>query len=201
MANGWIGNIWKKYCEPHEIEGRLKWEKPVSDGLFLFSNNRLNTIYSIKLLYNSEYFTRYGILIMKSRNGLIAKIKVAQKELGMAEEAYRAMLLRITGKNSCAVMDIGELERVADEMRRFGFKPSTSTAREKHGRPHLRRTTAAAMMDKVEALLADGGYHWNYAHAMARRMFGCEKVEYLDNDQLHKLVAALQIAANRRKGK
>ena len=49
-------------------------------------------------------------------------------------------------------------------------KPSTSTAREKHGRPHLRRTTAAAMMHKVEALLADGGYHWNYAHAMARRM-------------------------------
>ena len=136
---------------------------------------------------------------MKSRNGLIAKIKIAQKELGMAEEAYRAMLLRITGKNSCAVMDIGELERVADEMRRFCFRPST--AREKHGRPHLRRTTAAAMMDKVEALLADGGYHWNYAHAMARRMFGREKVEYLDNDQLHKLVAALQIAANRRKGK
>lgn len=138
---------------------------------------------------------------MKSRNGLIAKIKIAQKELAMAEEAYRAMLLRITGKNSCAVMDIGELERVADEMRRFGFKPSTSTAREKHGRPHLRRTTAAAMMDKVEALLADGGYHWNYAHAMARRMFGREKVEYLDNDQLHKLVAALQIAANRKKKK
>ena len=138
---------------------------------------------------------------MKSRNGLIAKIKIAQKELGMAEEAYRAMLLRITGKNSCAVMNIGELERVADEMRRFGFKPSTSTstAREKYGKPHLRRTTAAAMMDKVEALLADGGYHWNYAHAMARRMFGCEKVEYLDNDQLHKLVAALQIAANRKK--
>lgn len=134
------------------------------------------------------------------RKGLIAKIKIAQKELRMAEEAYRAMLLRITGKNSCAVMDIGELERVADEMRRFGFKPSTSTAREKHGRPHLRRTTAAAMMDKVEALLADGGYHWNYAHAMARRMFGREKVEYLDNDQLHKLVAALQIYANRRKG-
>ena len=57
------------------------------------------------------------------------------------------------------------------------------------------------MMDKVEALLADGGYHWNYAHAMAWRMFGREKVEYLDNDQLHKLVAALQIAANRKKKK
>lgn len=122
MANGWIGNIWKKYCEPREIEGRLKWENLFQTAFFLFANNQSNTIYGIKLLYNCIYFTIYGISTMKSRNGLIAKIKIAQKELGMAEEAYRAMLLRITGKNSCVVMDIGELERVADEMRRFGFR-------------------------------------------------------------------------------
>jgi len=65
---------------------------------------------------------------MKSRNGLIAKIKIAQKELAIAEEAYRAMLLRITGKNSCAVMDIGELERVADEMSRLRLRHGRSTA-------------------------------------------------------------------------
>ena len=53
---------------------------------------------------------------MKSRNALIAKIKIAQKELGMADEAYRAMLLRVTGKNSCAAMDTGELEAVLAEM-------------------------------------------------------------------------------------
>ena len=134
---------------------------------------------------------------MKSRNALIAKIKIAQKELGMADEAYRAMLLRVTGKNSCAAMDTGELEAVLAEMVRFGFAPKP-TAKDKYGKPHLRRTAAAPLLGKIEALLADGGYHWNYAHAMARRMFGREKVEYLDNDQLHKLVAALQIAANRK---
>nr|CBA09522.1 conserved hypothetical protein [Neisseria meningitidis alpha275] len=64
--------------------------------------------------------------------------------------------------------------------------------------PHLRRTSSAAMLDKVEALLTVGGKHWNYAHAMARRMFGKDKVEYLDDTQLHKLVAALQIAENRK---
>ena len=36
---------------------------------------------------------------------------------------------------------------------------------------------------------------------MARGMFGRDKVEYLDNAQLHKLAAALQIAANRKKKK
>ncbi|HGO8829712.1 TPA: phage protein GemA/Gp16 family protein, partial [Neisseria meningitidis] len=65
-------------------------------------------------------------------------------------------------------------------------------------KPHLRRTSSAAMLDKVEALLTVGGKHWNYAHAMARRMFGKDKVEYLDDTQLHKLVAALQIAENRK---
>lgn len=134
---------------------------------------------------------------MKNRNALIAKIKIAQKELGMADEAYRAMLLRVAGKHSCAAMDTGELEAVLAEMVRFGFAPKPM-AKDKYGKPCLRRTAAAPLLGKIEALLADGGYHWNYAHAMARRMFGREKVEYLDNDQLHKLVAALQIAANRK---
>ena len=134
---------------------------------------------------------------MKSRNALIAKIKIAQKELGMADEAYRAMLLRVTGKNSCAAMDTGELEAVLAEMVRFGFAPK-ATAKDKYGKPHLRRTAATPLLGKIEALLADGGYHWNYAYAMARRMFGREKVEYLDNDQLRRLAAALQIAANRK---
>lgn len=62
----------------------------------------------------------------------------------------------------------------------------------------VNRTSSAAMLDKVEALLTVGGKHWNYAHAMARRMFGKDKVEYLDDTQLHKLVAALQIAENRK---
>lgn len=135
---------------------------------------------------------------MKNRNALIAKIKIAQKELAMADEAYRAMLLRVTGKNSCAAMDAGELEAVIAEMVRLGFAPKT--AKDKYGKPHLRRTAAAPLMDKIEALLADGGLHWNYAHAMAQRMFQRDKVEYLDNDQLRRLAAALQIAANRKKG-
>ena len=57
------------------------------------------------------------------------------------------------------------------------------------------------MLSKVVALLTVGGKQWNYAHAMARRMFGKDKVEYLDDTQLHKLVAALQIAENRKRGK
>jgi len=130
------------------------------------------------------------------RRALIAKIKVAQKELGLDDTTYRAVLERVTGKRSCADMDVSELESVVADMRSHGFKPKAKG--NPHGKPHLRRTSSAAMLDKVEALLTVGGKHWNYAHAMARRMFGKDKVEYLDDTQLHKLVAALQIAENRK---
>lgn len=131
----------------------------------------------------------------QNRNAMIAKIKIAQKQLDMADDAYRAMLERVAGTNSCAKMTEAELERVLAEMRRMGF---TATSKN-HGQRPERRESADAMMRKIEALLADGGLHWNYAHAMAKRMFKVDRVQWLSDGNLHKLVAALQIAANRKK--
>ncbi|WP_408633867.1 gp16 family protein [Neisseria zoodegmatis] len=113
----------------------------------------------------------------------------------MSDDAYRDMLVRLTGKNSCALMDIDELERVVAEMKTKGFTPTNKN----YGQRPSRRQSADLMMRKIEALLADGGLHWNYAHAMAKRMFKVDRVEWLSDGNMHKLVAALQIAANRKK--
>ena len=56
-------------------------------------------------------------------------------------------------------------------------------------------------MGKIEALLADGNKPWRYAEAMAERMFNRKRIQWLSTDQLHRLVAALQINANREKEK
>lgn len=45
-----------------------------------------------------------------TRKKMIAKIKIGQKELAMAEQDYRAMLLRVTGKSSCALLSVAELD-------------------------------------------------------------------------------------------
>ena len=132
--------------------------------------------------------------VQKLRRSLIAKIKIAQNELGLDEPTYRAVLLRVTGKSSCTECSIPELERVAEDMRQHGFKPKNSSGR----RPN-RRSSADPMMRKIEALLLDNGWSWNYAHSMAKRMFGVGRVEWLSDGNMHKLVAALQIAANRKK--
>ena len=132
--------------------------------------------------------------VQKLRRSLIAKIKIAQKELGLDDATYRAVLLRVTGKSSCTECGIPELERVAEDMRQHGFKPKNSAGR----RPN-RRDSADQMMRKIEALLLDNGWSWNYAHGTARKMFKVDRVEWLSDGNMHKLVAALQIAANRRK--
>jgi phage host-nuclease inhibitor protein Gam len=46
-----------------------------------------------------------------------------------------------------------------------------------------------------------GKRDWNYAHALAEKMFGTHRVEWLHADQLHKLVAALMIDQKRRRAK
>jgi hypothetical protein len=56
----------------------------------------------------------------------LAAIHVARKQLGLDEETYRAVLVRVTGKDSAGAMDEAERRRVVDELRRQGFKPAKS---------------------------------------------------------------------------
>ncbi len=128
------------------------------------------------------------------RRAKVAKIHIAQNELGMADEVYRALLMRMTNKNSCSKMTDKELELVLAEMVRLGFvvKKSDPTA------PPAPRADIAPMVGKVEALLASRQLPWQYAHAMAERMFNVKRVQWLEPRQIHKLIAALQVDANRR---
>ena len=111
------------------------------------------------------------------RRALIAKIKIAQKELGLDDATYRAVL-----------------ERVVEDLRQHGFTPKKTAGQ----RPN-RRESADKMMRKIEALLLDNGWTWNYAHGTAKKMFKVDRVEWLSDGNMHKLVAALQISANRKK--
>jgi hypothetical protein len=60
--------------------------------------------------------------VQPARRAMIAKIHIARKDLAMVEESYRALLVRVTGHDSCALCDQAQLERVLAEFRRLGFK-------------------------------------------------------------------------------
>ncbi len=132
------------------------------------------------------------------RGPQLAKIHVAIAQLGLDEATYRALYERVTGKNSAARMSVAERDAVIAELARLGFQ-DTRKANGKAafpGRPA--NTDQVPMLGKIEALLADSGRQWEYARATAKRMFNVERLEWLTDVQLHKLVSALQIDANRR---
>ena len=64
--------------------------------------------------------------------------------------------------------------------------------------PQQKLFYALEALGKVEALLADAGREWAYAHSVARRVCKVERIEWCNPDQLAKVIAALQIDADRR---
>lgn len=127
------------------------------------------------------------------RRQQLARIHASKTALGLDDETYRDVLERITGKRSSAAMDdseraavVKELDRL-DKLHRWAGQPDPSLMQ---SRPMLR---------KVGALLADSKRPWNYAHGMAEKMHGIKRIEWLDDKQLHALVCAMQIDANRRR--
>lgn len=130
---------------------------------------------------------------VKMRQALIAKIHVAKNQLAMDDESYRAVLLRITRKTSCRDCTNFQLAGVIREMERLGFGQN---------RPQWQLPPASpdceAMMKKVQALLIHNGWDFNYANAIAERMYKKKRVQWLTAQQLHGVIAALQKAANKK---
>lgn len=129
-----------------------------------------------------------------TRKALLAKVHIARKELALNEETYRAMLVSVTGHNSAADLNAQQLEAVLKSLKAAGFKPKAS---KKFGKRPNVAAGKEVLLSKIEALLADAKRPWSYADAMAQRMFKVEKLSWLDEMQLRKLMQALIIDAKR----
>lgn len=135
-------------------------------------------------------------------NGNLAKIHIAKKDLGLTDEAYRDIIaINFPGKSSAKALTKAEQGRLLDLFRargwqskgpaRKGRKPFAQTP---SGTPPLR----GELIKKIEAHLTLRGLHWNYAHAMAKRICKVERVEWCDDGQLWKLVAAFEYDSKRK---
>ncbi|NVE91567.1 gp16 family protein [Vreelandella titanicae] len=127
--------------------------------------------------------------------GKLAQIHIAKAQLGLTDEDYRAILARKAGVSSAKELTNKTVGGVMHEFRRLGFQPKpTQKAGRKAPNPPA---TRQAEMKKVEALLAEAGRAWAYADGMAKHMFKVDRVDFLDDNQLHKLLQALIIDAKR----
>lgn len=132
------------------------------------------------------------------RRQQLARIHQAKKQLAMDDDTYRSLLLRVGGHSSSADMTTTQRNAVLREFARLGFKADDQAKRKRQfpGRP--KNVNDVPMLRKVEALLAEAKRPWSYAHGAAKKMFHVNRVEWLNPDQLHKLIAALQVDANRK---
>ncbi len=125
----------------------------------------------------------------------IKAIHVAQRDLALTEDTYRALLERVTGQRSAADLDAKQRRVVIDEFYRLGWKPKT------HRKPRQVAASKQKMMSKVEALLADAGRSWAYADGVAKRVCKVDSVQFCDEEQLRKVVAALMYDQRRRQAR
>ena len=132
------------------------------------------------------------------RNNGLAQIHIAKVQLGLDDDTYRAMLWGVARVRSAKDLDHAGRAKVLAHLKACGFKsaaPKVPTP----GRPrNIGTSDRGPMLRKVEALLLDAGRPWDYAHAMCRQMFKKERLEFINEAELHKLVAALVIDQKRR---
>ncbi len=129
------------------------------------------------------------------KNQLIAKVHVLKRRLGLDDGTYRDMLSRQFGVRSSAELDVERLAALCALMESHSGRRATGYP----GRPrNMEDPDRGPLLRKVEALLADAKLPWGYAHAIAMRMHGAQRVEWLPPGKIRDVVAALEYRKKRR---
>lgn len=126
-----------------------------------------------------------------SRNQRIAAIHMGKKQLGLDDDTYRDMLEQVTGKRSAKDMTDDDLVKVIQHLDQLGF-----SKREFGNKPKV-KLSKDALIGKIEAHLAENKLHWNYAKGIAKQMFQKEALEFCTENQLWRIVAALEYKKKR----
>lgn len=131
---------------------------------------------------------------MSMKKAPLAKVHIAKQQLGMDDDSYRALLARVAGVKSAKDLNPRQMGAVLAELERLGFKPKST--RQGRSKPNPAKSRVS-VMNKIEALLAEAKRPWAYADSMALHMFKVERVEWLNDSQIYRLMQALVIDAQR----
>lgn len=126
-----------------------------------------------------------------SRNERLAAIHMGKKALNLDEDTYRDMLGNVTGKRSAKDMDMDDLLKVIQHLDQLGF-----SKRNFGSKPKV-KLSKGALIGKIEAHLTENKLHWNYAKGIAKQMFQKEALEFCTENELWRIVAALEYKAKR----
>ena len=133
------------------------------------------------------------------RKAMLGKVHLAKKELALDDDTYRAILLRVTGKESSSKCTRPQLVDLLDEFKRLGWKPKTQPKR-----AGARTLAPSPMASKIRALwlaLYHLGEVANPAESAldsyAKRMTGVNSLRWLDLPQASKVIDTLKLWCER----
>jgi len=125
------------------------------------------------------------------RRRLIAKVHVAQKELGLSEDNYRLILSQITGFDSCKDIPLDGLVAVIDRMKALGFcekvaqKPQRILSRQK--------SLIRWLWNELYAIKAISDPSDTALDAWLKRQTGVDRIQWLTDAQAVKCIEALKL--------
>ncbi len=111
---------------------------------------------------------------------------------------YRSMLWATVRARSAGDLDAAGRKRVIGHLE--SLLPKAAHRRAHSNRPqNLNSLERGPQLAKIEAILAEAGRPWTYADAMARKMFGVERLAFCNCDHLRRIIAALVYDQRRRR--
>ena len=145
-----------------------------------------------------------------ARRGMIAKVHLGAKELGLNEDSRRDLMQRVTGKRSAADCSDGELDAILADYRTKGWKPTAlgggrparpaGQAATPYRRPaadHPVARKARALWISLHQLGVVSNRSEKALEAFARRQLKVEALQWADQSQGFRLIEALKAMAER----
>jgi phage gp16-like protein len=118
------------------------------------------------------------------RKRQLARIHLEAQAHGLDDATYRALLERLTGKRSAALLNQAERERVITH-----FHPQ---------QPQPPADSTSRLRWKINQLAQQLGYGERYLAGMCRRILKLDRLEWADKHGLIKIIAALNYAKKRK---
>lgn len=125
------------------------------------------------------------------RRALLAKVHLAAKTLGLAEDDYRAILRRTTGVESARDCSNGQLINVLAEFERLGFRGTGAPARRSRA-SHPVANKARALWISLHQLGAIDNASERGLETFAKRQLGVDRLQWADQAQGYRLIEALK---------
>lgn len=127
---------------------------------------------------------------------LIAKIHVAQKDMGLCDDDYRAILLRVAGVGSAADMTEPQMQAVLAEFKRLGWQAKPRSGRTSSA-DHPSARKARALWISLHQLGVIRNPAESALEAFAARQLKVQKLQWINQSHCYKLVEALKAMAER----